>query len=226
MHSLRSKALHAYSTLRSGPGLIETQSSASHGESDRNFDEISLFGGQTRILVCEWLRTSTARATPPSPETGNQSSADATSSSSSREIGDIHPSLAQYLFHLAPLDATMANFNTWEAGALPPTQENFFSVGPSTNTERWSRSSASSFSQPPQDDTPPDLMQGNIGPVHSGDTQVPPIARQRAANAEWNILLSANSDISANNNLNQVDQRHSSFDSDLNTLQGPFPGFY
>jgi len=107
---MRAKASQAYSHAQSGrpesnyPLQVEVV--------DEGFDELALFGGQTKILVCEWLTNPTKfKAQQPSPPSSQPSPLIDSSTASGRDMTltsdvteQVHPALVDFISAFSPPD--------------------------------------------------------------------------------------------------------------------------
>jgi len=114
LNNLRVKALQAYSDVHSS--RPETGHYPETEKLDENFDELALFGGRTKILVCQWLASSSKTeelVQLPTPPSQPSPSMDLISSppSSGEELGTIaddtnqvHPGLVHFISAISPPD--------------------------------------------------------------------------------------------------------------------------
>ncbi|TEB30149.1 hypothetical protein FA13DRAFT_1733962 [Coprinellus micaceus] len=118
LYKMREKAFQVYSQFRSGnapiPGVLST------GRPDYGEDELALFGGQTRVLVSKLLSQSgrapkrspsassslPSTASSPHLATAESSRSDSSSSTTTSEPADVHPSLVEYLSMFPPQNNT------------------------------------------------------------------------------------------------------------------------
>ena len=107
---MRAKASQAYLHARSG--RPEANHPFQTEVVDEGFDELALFGGQTKILVCEWLNNPTKfKAQQPSPPSSQPSPSIDSSSASVRDMTltaddmeQVHPALVDFISAFSPPD--------------------------------------------------------------------------------------------------------------------------
>jgi hypothetical protein len=129
LNNLRSKALQAYSKVRSGQP--ETSHHPETEKLEEDFDELALFGGQTKILVCQWLArpAKPEKSQLPTPPSQPSPSIDlaATSPSPGAEFGTIeedmnqvHPALVNYISAFSPPDINLLVGNPQNSLGVEP----------------------------------------------------------------------------------------------------------
>jgi len=111
LNHLRSKALQACSKVRSG--RPDTERHPEMEKLDGDFDELALVGGQTKILVCQWLSScKTEQAQLPTPPSQPSPSVDlpltpptsAEVSTAADDMNRVHPALVDYISAFSPSD--------------------------------------------------------------------------------------------------------------------------
>ena len=109
---MRTKALQACSDLvRSG--RPDTECHPEMEKLDGDFDELALMGGQTKILVCQWLSScKTEQVQLPTPPSQPSPSVDlpatppssAEVSTAAADVNQVHPALVDYISEFSPSD--------------------------------------------------------------------------------------------------------------------------
>lgn len=111
MNHLRTKALQACSKV--GSGRPYTERHPEMEEPDGDFDELALVGGQTKILVCQWLSSGkTEQVQLPTPPSQPSPSVDlpatpptsAEASTAADDTNRVHPALVDYISAFSPSD--------------------------------------------------------------------------------------------------------------------------
>ncbi|KAG2146729.1 fungal-specific transcription factor domain-containing protein [Suillus clintonianus] len=145
--ALKLKAFQALERYRSGAASNMQGSQSSLLPEVGGDDELTMFGGQTRVLVSKILsqqnrkkvpsRSVTLSAADPSQSTASTPSASDDGNSPSDSIPDVHPMLVEFLQMLPPPsmsdptigtgDVSMTFQNQWDAISLPP---EFMTPGP------------------------------------------------------------------------------------------------
>lgn len=180
---MRSRALQAYSGVRSG--RPDTSHYPETKKLDEDFDELALFGGQTKILVVQWL-TSSSKTEPlqlPTPPSQPSPSVDlpATSPSSSAgfstpadDMNQVHPALVDYISAFSPPDINslqnlmgiepIPTFNYSEPPALQsdPSWANYMAL-PTNESFGNNSSHPFTFSEVPQSSKSPAIAETRTG---------------------------------------------------------------
>jgi hypothetical protein len=161
---------------------------SNHPETEKleeDFDELALVGGQTRILVCQWLTSSSKTEqvqlpTPASPSldlppstpmSGSQSSAVAD------DMNQVHPALMNYISAFSPADINSLVGNSQNPmGAVPIPASNYSEQSASPSDLAWSNYIAlptndSSFSVDFNPSTFSQAAQSSTNPVVTGAGQ-------------------------------------------------------
>ncbi|KAF9534816.1 fungal-specific transcription factor domain-containing protein [Crepidotus variabilis] len=244
LQTLKSKALRAYSSVRSGPGLPETQVPFIE-DIDHGFDELALFGGQTRILVCRWLRTNQI-----CPETSKPACSSSTTPSTSENGGsspssdpivptppdcEVHPSLVEFISNLAPLDASIADLSNWAPNNPLVSSDSFAS-----DQVSWEQPSQIQFNplplsnskfangslQPSTEMPAPEFFSNSVENVSAPNTYLPSaMSGQSAMNTHWNAFLESSGIIQDGTSSVQPLNPASATSFDFAELQ-PLQGFY
>ncbi|KAG2369905.1 hypothetical protein BDR07DRAFT_1266057 [Suillus spraguei] len=139
LNKLKLKAYQALEKHRSGTTFNNQGNLSSLLPEVGGDDELTMFGGQTRVLVTKILsqnRKKVSSSVPLSHSTASTPSASDDGNSPSDSIPDVHPMLVEFLKMLPPSsmphptgDASATFQNQWDAFSLPPPPE-FMIPGP------------------------------------------------------------------------------------------------
>lgn len=125
MEHLRLKALQACSKVRSETGRPDTEHHPEMEKLDEDFDELALVGGQTKILVCQWLSScKTEQVQLPTPPSQPSPSVDlpatppasAEVSTDADDMSQVHPALVDYISAFSSSDIIG---NSMDAPSIP-----------------------------------------------------------------------------------------------------------